>query len=190
MTIHNRHSIRLKGYDYRLEGAYFITMNIQNVANLMGEIVDGSVHRSLVGECAAAVLQTLPQHFPVTLGEWVIMPNHLHAILVLEGDSSKGEASGMEITLKELKSLPDASPLKSIPSRPKGTKSGSLNAIIQNYKSVSTRRINFLRGSPGKTLWQRNYYEHIIRNDEEWARIAAYINNNPSQPNLTESYSV
>jgi len=67
------------------------------------------------------------------------------------------------------------------PRRPIGTMPGSLGAIIQNFKSISTRRINAMRDTPGAPVWQRNYYEHIIRDERDWQTIADYIENNPSR---------
>ena len=175
---HHRRSIRLKGYDYTLAGAYFVTLVTHGRENWFGEVVGGEMRLNHIGQCAAAVWQTLSNHFGLTLGEWVWMPNHMHGILILDDlvDPGKGEASGDFIDLLSPAPLPDASPL-----RPHGTAPGSLNAIIQNYKSVSTRRINTLRDSPGQPLWQRNYYEHIIRSADDWSRIHVYIQANPAQ---------
>jgi REP element-mobilizing transposase RayT len=128
----------------------------------------------------------------VQLDEFVIMPNHFHGIMDIigpvgakqgssaspgfekvgnnDGDPTKGEAGESF-----------ASPLRD------GTVSGSLGAIIQNFKSVSTRKINKLRDNPGCPVWQRNYYEHVIRNETDLANIRQYIANNPLKWDLDEN---
>lgn len=159
-NIHHRRSLRLHEFDYSEARAYFVTLVTQGRENLFGKIVSGTMRHNIVGECAGAVWKRLPQYFAVNLDAWVIMPNHLHGILVLQ----------------ETYRTPDQ---KAGKGSMKGTQPGSLNAIIQNLKSVSTRRINVLRNSPGMPVWQRDYYEHIIRDEEDWARIADYIELNP-----------
>ena len=175
LPTHHRRSIRLPGYDYSNPGAYFVTIVTQARVSLFGEVAGGEMSLGLAGQCAAVIWQTLPNHFAVTLDTWVVMPNHLHGILVIH-DPCKGEASGAVSTIIRTGSLPDASPLP-----PHGTQSGSLGAILQNYKSVTTRRINALRGTSGNPVWQRNYYEHIVRDESELDRIRQYIVENPAK---------
>ncbi|MFZ2632731.1 MAG: hypothetical protein WA081_06035 [Desulfosalsimonadaceae bacterium] len=91
--IHHRRSIRLKGYDYSRTGAYFITICAHNRLCLFGEIIDGEMRANPCGETAAACWRDLPRHFEtITLGDWVVMPNHIHGILVI----GRGEASAVE----------------------------------------------------------------------------------------------
>ena len=171
--IHHRRSIRLKGYDYSRTGAYFITICAYNRLCLFGEIIDGEMRANPCGETAAACWRDLPRHFEtITLGDWVVMPNHIHGILVI----GRGEASAVESLKKTNPMAADASPL-----RPNGTQSGSLGAIVQNYKSVAARRINILRGASGVPVWQRNYWEHIIRDEASYGDLTRYILNNPKQ---------
>ena len=183
--VHHRRSIRLPGYDYSQPGAYFVTLVAEDRLNRFGEISDGEVRLNLAGQCAVSLWQGLPRHFAIALDEWVVMPNHLHGIIVIGADFGKGEASGMHEPATRPGNPPDASPLRSH-NRPQGTIPGSLGAIVQNYKSTSTRRINGLQGTPGAPVWQRNYYERIIRNEIEWRRIREYILNNPSQWELDQ----
>jgi REP element-mobilizing transposase RayT len=162
---HHRRSIRLKGYDYASAGAYFVTVCTQGRAVLFGEVAAGEMVLSEYGEIVARRWEDIPRHFQATLDAWVVMPNHVHGIIVITGmgsPSGRGEASAVH-------------------GRPQGVASGSLAAIVQNVKAVSTRRINALRGSPGGRVWQRNYYEHIIRNERELWAIQAYIESNPMQ---------
>ncbi|HEY3341787.1 MAG TPA: transposase [Anaerolineae bacterium] len=106
------------------------------------------------------------------------MPNHVHVVILIAytPSSCKGKASpiGTGVTMD---STGDALPLP----RDHGSTPGSLAAIVQNHKAVSSRQINRLRGTPGATLWQRNYYEHIIRTERELTAVREYIANNPLQ---------
>ena len=172
---HSRHSNRLKGFDYSLPGAYFVTLVTFSRACLFGKIAGEDVELNLLGQCAAAILQTLPSHFNMDLDEWVVMPNHVHAILIVRG---RGEAFGDTLCSPQFANLPNASPLQD-GILPRGTMPASLGAIIQNYKSVSARTINALRNTPGEMVWQRNYYDRIIREDTELERIRGYISDNP-----------
>lgn len=157
MDRHHRRTIRLQGYDYASAGAYFVTVCTQERASLFGEVAAGEMALSAYGEIVACYWKEIPRHFQATLDAWVVMPNHVHGIIVITG---RGEA---------LSATDDASPLRE-GGGPRGAAPGSLAAIIQNVKAVSARRINALRGSPGARVWQRNYYEHVIRNDRElWA---------------------
>lgn len=195
-SIHHRRSIRLKDYDYSQSGVYFITLVAQDRANLFGEITDGVMCLNRVGEVIRSTWLRLVDLFPIRHDEWVIMPNHLHAIMWIL-DLSTGEASASRDFLDPWRSLADASPQR----QAIGTRSGSLGAIIQNFKSISTRKINQNRSetfannyhavllpskadaSPkgGIRIWQRNYYEHIIRDQPELDRIRQYITDNPHQ---------
>jgi putative transposase len=147
--MYHRHSIRLPGYDYSQAGAYFITLVVQDRECLFGEITNGKMCLNGMGQCASMIWQALPTHFNVSIDEYVFMPDHMHGILHIEGAPANA-------------------------AQPQ-----SLGAIIQNYKAISTRRMNAIRRTRGMTIWQRNYYEHIIRNEGEWQQIQQYILNNP-----------
>ncbi len=165
---HHRRSIRLKGYDYGQVGAYYVTICCYQRQCLLGEIVDGVMHPNLIGATVEAVWNSLPRHFPfIELDAFVVMPNHLHGIIVInesENNIGKQELLGRKSTFKN--------------SLFNGTQSGSLAAIIQSFKSTATRRVNRLNRSSG-TLWQRNYYEEIIRNEKAYENIRRYILENP-----------
>lgn len=170
-AVHHRRSIRLKGYDYSQAGVYFVTLVTYKRDQIFGKIVNGEMQLSKEGQVVAYHWNLIPAHFPAAeLDKWVIMPNHLHGIIILR----TGEASAAHDSGSSLSRLADASPQRTI-----GTATGSLGAILQNFKSVSTRKINQVEASPGVRLWQRNYYEHIIRNETEWQRIRDYIQVNP-----------
>ena len=168
---HHRRSIRLKGWDYAGAGAYFVTICTHRRENLFGEIVAGEMRLNDCGRVAQWYWEALPGRVPgLQLDAYVVMPNHLHGLLVL----GKGEASAGQVPDHFRPRAADASPL-----RPRGTERGSLGAIIQNYKSITTRRLNTVAGTPGAPVWQRNYYEHIVRDARALNAIRAYIRNNP-----------
>jgi putative transposase len=162
--IHHRRSIRLRHYDYTISGAYFVTICCHQKQCLFGEINRGIMELNPIGEAVQQVWSSLPHNFPhVKLDDFAIMPNHLHGIVCLF-DHDDLIFSNTSITPKQ--------PMSN------GTKKGSLGAIIQNFKSVSTRRVNKITRNFG-TIWQRNYYETIIRGDRAYENIKRYIQENP-----------
>jgi len=186
---HHRRSIRLKGHDYAGPGAYFLTLVTHQRECLFGEIVDGEMRLNEAGTIVAECWRAIPARFArAALDEadkkrpCVVMPNHLHGIILINEDSAagKGEASAAGPGSTD-DSTADASPL-----RPIGTRPGSLAAMVQNLKSTTSRRINALRDTIGAPVWQRNYYEHIVRDALELAHIRAYIRDNPAQWALDE----
>jgi REP element-mobilizing transposase RayT len=182
--LRQRHSIRLKGYDYAQSGAYFVTLCAHQRKSLFGNIVDGEMHLNEAGGIIETCLYKLPRFFSnARIDQWVIMPNHLHMILVLN-EQCTGEAT----TAKSQNTMNNL-PVVASPLRPRGTISGSLNAIVQNIKSVTTIKINNQGGSRGVQVWQRNYYEHIIRDEADYQRIAEYILNNPQRWELDSLYT-
>jgi REP element-mobilizing transposase RayT len=172
---YNRHSIRMKGYDYSLPGAYFVTLISFHTEYLFGEVKNGELLQSDIGGLIKDCWIGLPifsEH--IRLDEQVLMPNHLHGIIIIDTALGKGEAfSDIEPIEVEAESE-NASPL-----RPRGTQPGLLGAIIQNFKSVSTRMANKRYFEPGNKIWQRGYYERIIRNERELNAIRQYIRDNP-----------
>jgi putative transposase len=134
--------------------------------------------------------QRIPRHFPhVELDEWVVMPNHIHGIIAItdvgathstNGASTAEAGSQYATPLSAKQATGNASPLPASPQPPTGPPSGSLGAIVGNYKSVTARRINRIRHTPGVRVWQRNYHEHIIRNERVLNRIRQYIRDNPA----------
>lgn len=161
----HRRSIRVRGYDYRNAGAYYITLVTHDRQCLFGEIVDVEMRLNEYGQIAAACWEDIPHHFEnVELDTFVMMPNHVHGIVVITDNVGATHAS----------------PLRK-PQLPRGPVSRSLAAIIGSFKSATTKRINEMRGMQGATIWQHNYYEHIIRDENDLNRIREYIFNNPSR---------
>ena len=159
--IHHRRSIRLKGYDYSQAGAYFVTVCTQNRECLFGEVIDGEMVLNDIGKIVAGEwMKTGAIRNNVALDKWVVMPNHFHGILVV--DDGRGTAHRAP-TVEQF-----GQPV-----------SGSIPTIIRSFKSAVTKRINEIRKTPGEKLWQRNYYERIIRNENELNHIREYIANNP-----------
>jgi putative transposase len=178
---HHRQSIRLRGYDYTQAGAYFVTIVVRDRECLLGDIIGDEMRLNDYGRVVAAEWQKLPVRFPhVTTDASIVMPNHLHGIIVIGGRRGEASAAGQtgqhDMPGGGFAPTPrgDASPR-----RPSGTIPGSLGAIVQNFKSTSTRQVNALRRTSGLPLWQRNYFERIIRDERELNRIREYIINNP-----------
>ena len=156
--IHHRHSVRLQGYDYSQAGAYFVTIVAWQRETLFGEIVDGEMKLNDFGEIVSQKWQWLETQYEyVELGVWVIMPNHLHGILVIHDNGRGGSRPAPTLPIKH---------------KP-------LGGLIGAFKTVSTKHINLLRDTEGQVVWQRNYCERIIRNEPEMDRISRYIEANP-----------
>ncbi len=165
---HHRRSIRLKGYDYTQPGAYFVTLCTQGRAHLFGEVVDGEMRLNEAGLVAEQCWRAIPDHFPHTvLDAYVVMPNHLHGIVW--------------IVVGARHAVPLPTPAVPLPTAEQFGRPvpASLPTIIRSFKSAVTNRINALRQTPGASIWQRNYYEHIIRNEDALNRIRTYIQENP-----------
>lgn len=136
-----------------------------------------------VAENAWRDVPNQPHARHVTLDEWVLMPNHLHGIIVLgdlgdECAAGRGEAAGREILSERGTIFPAASPLRADSPY---LVAGSVGAIVGNFKSLVTRRVNHLRRTPGAKVWQRGYYDRIVRNDRELDAIRRYIRDNPDR---------
>jgi REP element-mobilizing transposase RayT len=163
----HRRSIRLKGYDYSQAGAYFVTLVAYQRDCLFGEIRDAKMVLNDLGTIADECWRAIPDHFQlVELGAHVIMPNHVHGIIIINDSDVVGAQHAAPLP------VPQSSPY---------VKPGSLGAIVRSYKSAVTRRIGRELNATG--IWQRNYYEHIIRNDIDLQRITDYIEANPSRWN-------
>ena len=180
---HHRRSIRLKDYDYSQAGAYFITLVTQGRANLFGEIENGVMRLNRYGKIVQRAWMDLPYHYPdVTLEAFVVMPNHIHAIVVLQADDA-GKGGSIQVS-KSTSIITDPGKFitqDSRQTRPYGKRRYSLSELVRAFKSFSTRRINRIRDTHGISVWQRNYYEHIVRNQAELENIGEYIAGNPQK---------
>jgi putative transposase len=165
-----RQNLRLPEFDYSQPGAYFVTIVTQDRKPLFGQVVDGEMVLNEVGRIAEEVWVEISEHFPnVELGEFVVMPNHIHGIISI---------ANVEAT--------HASPLPRIS---KGPAPGSIGAIIGSFKSAATRRVRAFTNNREKRLWQRNYYEHIVRNERDYQAIYEYILANPFNWEKDEEYT-
>jgi REP element-mobilizing transposase RayT len=165
---HHRRSIRLPGWDYRTPAVYFITICTHNRECLFDNRAWADV--------AAAVWLAIPTNVArVVLDEWVIMPNHLHGLLVLTDEDGGGGPVG-PFDWRWATPTPPAAP------RPfANAPSGSLGSIVRSYKAAVTRRINERCQTLGCKRWQRGYYERIVRDNHELDRIRRYVQDNPAR---------
>lgn len=152
------------------------------------------MHLNACGRIAHNCLTSIPAHFAhVTLDAFVVMPNHVHVIIVIldtpdiNGDINDKPAHGNNVVGAQ-HAAPLRPPTDMRYPRPH-VKPGSLGAIVRSYKSAVTREINQYRHTPGLSVWQRNFYEHIIRNDDGLLAIRAYIKNNPANWHIDDNYS-
>ena len=157
---HSRRSIRLKNYDYSQAGAYFVTVCTHARACVFGDVVDGAMVLNDAGKVAAQCWQAIPEHFPhVALDVFVVMPNHVHGILFIHDAPESVGANNY------------------LPS-PRGT-SKTVGAVVRGFKIGVTKWMRC--HTAARDVWQRNYYEHVIRNEASLLQIREYINNNPLQ---------
>ena len=207
--VHRRRSIRLPGYDYSQPGAYFVTIVAQDRLCLFGEVADGVMRLNGAGRLVVEAWEWLATRYPyVELDVSVVMPNHLHGIIVLtdegmegvdgrggSGGGSRGGSrtaptgrcdqrehgvgGGVGAIGRDDHGSQTADTVSSSIGGGKGRK--TLGRLVGAFKTVSTKRINIVRGSPGEILWQRNYYERVIRNDRELNLIREYIEGNPAK---------
>ena len=158
MNAHNRRSIRLKGYDYTQEGAYYVTVCVQDRKCRFGNIQEGKMILNDAGTVVNDVWQWLGEQYGyVELDEFIVMPNHIHGIICINDAGRGGSRTAPTMKIKPL------------------------GQLIGAFKTVSTKQINMRRQISGDQLWQRNYYEHIIRDEPDLIRIREYIINNPAQ---------
>ncbi len=176
----HRQSIRLEKYDYSSNGAYFVTICTAQRLHLFGEIVNATMQLHDFGKIAHDCWLELPNHFPqILLDEFVVMPNHVHGIVLIQSEQdvvpvgARRPCPKVRFMVKR-----HALPLPTQAAFGKLQK-GSLGAIVGSFKSVVTKRINQARGAAGESLWQRNYYDRIIRSEEQLMAARAYIENNP-----------
>lgn len=180
--IHKRQSIRLKGYDYSQSGLYFITICCYQRECLFGNIINSQIILNNFGQLIKEEwLKSAEIRKEIEFDDFVIMPNHFHGIVIINqeinSDFMKNDVDFQDNNV----GANGRSPLGQIQlSRPKiSMKPKSISSLIAGFKSATTKKINIIRNTPQNPVWQRNYYDHIIRNDESLARIREYVQNNP-----------
>ena len=154
-----RHTIRLREYDYRSSGAYFVTICVKNHACVFGKVYGGKMHLNELGQITHDCWECIPAHFPqVSLDAFVIMPNHMHGIIIIDQDMDGDAGKSFETF-----------------GRPAA---GSLSTIVRSYKAAVTRNA---RRAGFSFEWQSRFYEHVIKNSHAFRNIRQYILNNPAK---------
>ena len=164
-----RKPLRLSHYDYNTPGAYFLTFCTHNRKHILSRIV-GAIHESpapqltICGRIVEAIIENLPEHLHVTVDQYVIMPNHIHLIAVITEEDA----------LREIRESPLQS--RTIMSKLVGyIKMNSSKAIRQRYGDIS--------------VWQRGYFDHVVRNQEDYVALAEYVQTNPLRWELDKLYA-
>ncbi len=205
-SLPKRKPIRLHDFDYAEPNAYFVTICTRNRACLFGRIIDEVMHLNDFGRIASEMWKTIPAHFPnMVLDEWVVMPNHVHGIIFIVELSRRGIVSPQEPCTK-LRAT-HASPLprdsdRRIQRPPVGARhaspgtdadshklpkinaaprNGSIGVAVGSYKSAVTKHIGDVFGESDGSIWQRGFYDHVIRNRTALDRIRRYIAENPAR---------
>jgi putative transposase len=174
--IHHRKSVRLKGYDYSRAGLYFITVCAYKHGLLFGDVVGNKMCLNENGEFVNKCWQEISNHYPnVVLDEFVIMPNHIHGIIQIIDNNTRiqNNQNGENVGAQNIEPL---QPKQNI-NKYQHIIPGSIGAIIRGFKIGVTKW--FRQNTDIYTVWQRNYHEHIIRNEKEFYRIKNYIRQNP-----------
>jgi REP element-mobilizing transposase RayT len=171
-----RGSVRLPGFDYTSPGAYFVTVCTREREFLFGDVVGEEIHPSRIGQIVTHCWDAIPDHFPwVGLDVSVVMPNHIHGILVI-----KEHGRGVQLN----------APTDSVAHPPMGAISPrrySLGLVIRTFKAAVTTEAK--QAQLQVPIWQRGYYEHIIRGQHQLERARAYIATNPQRWELDKENS-
>lgn len=178
---HRRRLIRLKGYDYSRAGAYFVTVCVRNKENSLGKIIDGKVVLSEIGKIAEKCWNEIPKHYLcVQIDKYVVMPNHIHGIIIIIDDIGAEDfqplrphiQKNINAEVENFQPLPKINQYQKVITK-------SLGSIIRGFKIGVTKSCNQQKCQ--HFALQRNYHEHIVRNENELNRIREYIINNPLQ---------
>jgi len=182
---HYRRSIRLKGYDYSTPGAYFITICAYDKKSLFGEVTDAGGNKPAgmrLNDAGMIVyeewMNTEKIRNEVQIDEFVIMPNHIHGIVWISermsarrmSEKGQGQKRRMPFARTGGSGFPGL-----------GSPSGTIGAMVRGFKSAGTRRLRDISGNPEMKVWHRNYWDHVIRDDADMARIREYVHNNPAR---------
>jgi putative transposase len=195
---HHRRSIRLRGFDYTRGNAFFVTICSYQKECLFGGISEDAMILNAQGQCVEkAWLETAEKRPGIQLDDFVVMPNHFHGILWIidepyahrRGTACRApdacrapnayRASGIEKFTRLLGTARRAPTFDLKSERFGRPVPGSLPTIIRSFKSAAGKTVNGSRGTPGTPVWQRNYYEHIIRSEAELQKTREYIRFNP-----------
>ncbi len=189
-NIHHRQSIRLPGYDYTQPNTYFVTICAYQKECLFGDIRDGEIRLNGIGKDVQDRLQiSIQMCEEIRLDEFIIMPNHIHFIVWIVGAHAMRPPTGITIGKRPSQHFTQ-SPLEQVRSeqvRPEGVwhtplrRPRSLSSFVGLFKSATTSRFRKTANGDGQNLWQRNYFERVIRSEGELMRVREYILENPLQ---------
>ena len=161
MQVHRRKIIRLQEYDYSSPCDYFVTICVHMRVYLLGEVIKEKMQLSHNGEIVQQYLEEIPNHFEnVELDKFIIMPNHIHGIITLTEPVGAIHESPLQMTQHQRRTM-------------------TLSKIIGRFKMRTAKEINLINETSGRPVWQRNYYEHIIRDEKDLENIRDYIIYNP-----------
>ena len=182
-TLPQRHSIRLRHYDYSQAGLYFVTICTHEKQALFGEIIDGKMRLNNAGKTAELEWhKTESMREQIVLHDFVVMPNHVHGIIEII-HSSETISVGAHCVRPHNDNFHDENNNPTHHQNPviggRTQCAPTLGFVIRGYKAAVTKQINLLRHVAGQKVWQRNYHEHVIRNEPSYLKIAEYIQTNP-----------
>ncbi|MCX5920977.1 MAG: transposase [Candidatus Melainabacteria bacterium] len=179
-SLPQRKPLRLTAYDYAQNGAYFITICTENRAYLFGDIVDNTMVLNDAGKMVESVWREMPMHYPnILLDAFIIMPNHIHFIIVfIENDHSVPKSLADVINHAP---TTRTEPSVGVPFMASANQPTPLGKIVRTFKGKSTFLINQHQKTVGMPVWQRGYYDQIIRNEAHLQSVRLYIENNPAQ---------
>ncbi len=163
-----RNSLRLQNYDYNQAGAYFVTVVVKGGEPVFGKVVGEEVELSKFGEIVEYAWLDLPNHHEnISLDTFIVMPDHIHGIIFMYDTEATGVGGIHESPLRTRRTM-------------------LLPKLMGRFKTMSAKEINKQRGSPGTPFWQRDYFDHVIRNEDDLNQIRDYIVTNPLRRTLKE----
>jgi putative transposase len=206
----NRKSIRIKGYDYSQNGAYFVTICTHNKQCLFGQVESGKMVLNKLGLLVEGVWRDISKHYEsVLIDEFVVMPNHVHGVICLQDgwaqlgvinhaptqvahDANVGARLGVinhaptqnDANVGAQFIAPEINPAAQFIAPTTNLTSPTLGEVVRAFKARASQASKTIRAVDSKILWQRNYYEHIVRGEPDLHAIREYINNNPKQWHL------
>ncbi|HET6273893.1 MAG TPA: transposase [Bacteroidota bacterium] len=165
MGTRRRNSLRLSGYDYSRPGGYFVTICTAGRRCILGKVVDGKVELSHVGKIVESCWRQISDHFPgIRVSVFQIMPNHVHGIIEIKEDARRG----VQLNAPTGNRFSKISPKK-----------GTLGVIVRTFKAAVLTGLRKAGKSTGDSIWQRSFYDHIIRDDVDHFFVNRYIELNP-----------
>ena len=187
-----RRRMRLEGYDYSTPGAYFVTACTQDRRPLFGRVIDGRMAANPLGTVVEDCWDELPDHYDsLALDAFILMPNHVHGVILLQDEPNNASVgAGLQPAIPRndaarrhgmheiVRTSVGAGLQPAIP-RPAASRRHGLPEIVRAFKTFSARKINRMRASTGASVWQRGFYDHVIRDEDELDRVRTYILDNP-----------